>query len=85
MHHYTGKPKNQILRLAQSIEAAFDGTRGNVPIMTLRQGQCKEYFYESVSHGEARIFANLHFGLVCVYDVLSCHGVSAMRCSTFLC
>ena len=31
MHHYTGKPKNQILRLAQSIEAAFDGTRGNVP------------------------------------------------------
>ncbi|MBS3874092.1 MAG: LlaJI family restriction endonuclease [Dethiobacter sp.] len=31
MHHYTGKPKNQILRLAQSIEEAFEATGGNIP------------------------------------------------------
>jgi hypothetical protein len=31
MHHYTGKPKNQILRLAQSIEEAFEATGGTIP------------------------------------------------------
>jgi hypothetical protein len=31
MHHYTGKPKNQIMRLAQSIEEAFEATGGTLP------------------------------------------------------
>lgn len=31
MHHYTGKPKNQIMRLAQSIEEAFEAAGGILP------------------------------------------------------
>lgn len=30
MHHYTGKPKNQILRMAQSIEEAFEAAGGTL-------------------------------------------------------
>lgn len=31
MHHYTGKPKNQIMRLAQTIEDAFEVAGGVLP------------------------------------------------------
>lgn len=31
MYHYTGKPKNQIMRLAQSIESAFKASGGQLP------------------------------------------------------
>lgn len=31
MHHYTGRPKNQIMRLAQSIEEAFDAASSTLP------------------------------------------------------
>lgn len=31
MYHYTGKPKNQIMRLAQSIESAFEASGGQLP------------------------------------------------------
>lgn len=34
MHHYTGKPKNQIMRLAQSIETAFAASEGLLPTET---------------------------------------------------
>ncbi len=34
MHHYTGKPKNQIMRLAQSIESAFEASGGVLPADT---------------------------------------------------
>ena len=31
MHHYIGRPKNQIIRLAHSIEEAFEGSSGLLP------------------------------------------------------